>query len=71
VPPTGIGFPKLSSMHDESGFANLAVFNVQPRFIVVLPLPLFYHFFLFLLAGRQTGVRVVDVNIIFILDARN
>ena len=24
-------------MHDESGFANLAVLNVQPRFIVVLP----------------------------------
>jgi hypothetical protein len=24
-------------MHDESGFANLAVFKVQPRFNVVLP----------------------------------
>jgi len=24
-------------MHDESGFANLAGFKVQPRFTVVLP----------------------------------
>jgi hypothetical protein len=37
VPPTGFGFCELSSMHNESVFANFAVFNVQPRFSVVLP----------------------------------
>jgi hypothetical protein len=35
--PTDFGFAKLISMHDESFFANFAVFNVQPRFTVVLP----------------------------------
>lgn len=35
--PTDFGFAKLISMHDESLFANFAVFNVQPRFTVVLP----------------------------------
>lgn len=35
--PTDVGFAKLISMHDESFFANFAVFNVQPRFTVVLP----------------------------------
>jgi hypothetical protein len=38
VPPTGFGFCELSSMHNEPVFANFAVFNVQPRFSVVLPL---------------------------------
>jgi hypothetical protein len=38
VPPTGFGFCELSSMHNESVFANFAVFNVQPRFSVVLPI---------------------------------
>ena len=35
--PTDFGFAKLISMHDESSFANSAVFNVQPRFTVALP----------------------------------
>jgi len=35
--PTEFGFAKLISMHDESFFANIAVFNVQSRFTVVLP----------------------------------
>jgi len=36
--PTDFGFAKLISMHDESFFANFAIFNVQPRFTVVLPI---------------------------------
>lgn len=35
--PTDFGFAKLISMQDESIFANLAIFNVQPRFTVVIP----------------------------------
>ncbi len=34
---TKFGFAKRISMHDESIFANFAVFNVQPRFTVVSP----------------------------------
>ena len=36
--PTDFGSAKLTSMHDESFFAKLAVFDGQPRFTVVLPL---------------------------------
>lgn len=35
--PTDFGSAKLTSMHDESFFAKLAVFDGQPRFTVVLP----------------------------------
>jgi len=42
--PTDFGFAKLISMHDESFFANFAVFNVQPRFTVVLPPNMHFYF---------------------------
>jgi hypothetical protein len=37
MPPIGIRFRKLSSMHDEPVYATSTFFNVQPRFNVVLP----------------------------------
>jgi hypothetical protein len=58
--PTDFGFAKLISMHDESFFANFAVFNVQPRFTVVLPVHCVAAIYpINVSAGSQTAITLI------------
>ncbi len=73
VPPTGFGFCELSSMPNEPVFANFAVFNVQPRFSVVLPLALFLdtNFIFGLLDLSSSPLVDVTKELVRIIQANN